>query len=88
MGVCQESLEYLNQFKWISNNIFTTHNSFEVFLEKHLTFSTETHGNVISLTKSEKSEGTKGELIRPSDVISQDSSDDKTDLSSSTKNIL
>ena len=49
-----ESLEHLNQFRCIPHNIFITYTSFYVFLEKHLTFSTETHSNVISPTKSEK----------------------------------
>ena len=42
-----ESLGYLNQFQYIPHNVFTTCNLFYLVLEKHLTFSTETHGNVI-----------------------------------------
>ena len=50
-------------------------------------FSTETHGNVIFPYKVKKDKGRepKGELIRLSDFISQDYSNDKTDLSSSIK---
>ena len=42
-----ESLEYLNQFQCIPHKIFTTYNSFYIFLEKHLTFSTETLGQLV-----------------------------------------
>ena len=58
-----------------------------MYLEKHLTFSTGTHGNVISPHKVRKENGRepKGELIRLFDVISQDLSNGKTDLTSSTK---
>ena len=49
-------------------------------------FSTETHGNAICPSESEKKVWEpKGELIRLSDVISQDQRNDKIDLSSSTK---
>ena len=36
-----ESLEYINQFQWISHNIITTYNSFSTGLENNLTYSTE-----------------------------------------------
>ena len=79
-----ESLKYLNQFQCIPHNLFTTYNSFYLLSEKHLTFSTETHGKAISPHKvrKEKVWAPKGELIRFSDIISQDQNNDKTDLSS------
>ena len=56
-------------------------------LKTHLTFSTETHDNAIFPQSQErKGREPKGELIRLSDVISQDYSNDKTDLSSLIKN--
>ena len=69
-----ESLEYLIQFQCIPHTIFTTYNSFYSFLGKHLTFSTETHGNVISPHKVRETitMGIKKELVRLSDVIFQD----------------
>ena len=75
-------MEYLNQFQCIPRNIFTTYNLSYAVLEKHLTFTTETHSNVISPNKVRKEQvwEPKGELIRFSDVISQDQNDDKTDL--------
>ena len=73
---------------WNISINFNTYNSFYIGLEKHLTCSTETHGNVVfpHKVRKEKVWEPEGELIRLSDVISQDQNNDKTDLSSSTKN--
>ena len=64
----------LNQFQHIPHKIFTTYNSFYIFAEKHLTVSTETHGNAIFPHKVRKTTtmGIEKELIRFSDVIFQD----------------
>ena len=78
-----KSLEYLNQFQYIPHNYFiTTYNSFYVFSEKHLMFSTQTHENAIfpHKVRGEKVWEPKGELIRLSDVIFQRPTNDPTDL--------
>ena len=82
-----ESLEYLNQFQCIPHHIFTAYNSLYGCAEKHLMFSTETHGDVIFSTKSEKKNmwELKGEHIRLSDFIFQDPPMTRLILSSSTK---
>ena len=69
-----ETLEYPKQFQHIPHNIFTTYNSFSLFLEKRLIFSTETHGNAIFPHKVSKTITVeiKKELVRLSDVIFKD----------------
>ena len=78
IGTCYQRYTTTSSMEsWnISINLMhtTTYNSFYAFLEKHLTFSTETLGNVIIPHKGRKkiTMGIKKELVRLSDVVFQD----------------
>ena len=81
-----ESLENLNQFQCIPHNIFTTFNSFYEFGKFTSLFPQKPMAMQFPpQSQKRKVWQPKGELIRLSDVISQEQRNDKIDLSSSTK---